>query len=65
MNKVIYTGITCYLGNHHFTRGKIYDCEDNRFIFSDNGKRYNISWGYNIFMTLEDWRELQLEKLWK
>ena len=68
MNKIIYTGITCYLGPYHFTCGKIYDCLNDgkiNYILSDNNKKYNISWVSNLFMILEDWRELQLEKLWK
>ena len=56
MNKVIFTGPTQYLGEWHFTRGKIYDMNTgptpknpnnlsiNRFyIISDNDKNFYMN----------------------
>ena len=56
MNKVIFTGPTQYLGEWHFTRGKIYDMNNsptpenpnnlsiNRFyIISDNDKNFYMN----------------------
>lgn len=75
MNKLIYTGPTCYLGAYHFTRGKIYDVHPfsitSNFIVDDNDLNY-----YTIqpvgavkkeldrnFITLDKWRELQINKI--
>ena len=47
MNKLVYTGPTCYLGQWHFTRGKIYDVHiyysKILYIMADNELRYYIN----------------------
>jgi hypothetical protein len=76
MDKLVYTGITCYLGQYHFTRGKIYDVYPysitTNFIVADNDIRFFIDkemslqditkWNRN-FITLDKWRELQINKI--
>jgi hypothetical protein len=76
MNKVIFTGPTQYLGQFHFTRGKIYDVHPfsitTNFILADNDVNYYFDSDENYFgknqydrnfITLEKWRELQLNKI--
>jgi hypothetical protein len=76
MDKLVYTGPTCYLGQWHFTKGKIYDTHiyskievRNLFfiyIMADNELRYYINTEENLhkdFVTLDKWRELQINKI--
>lgn len=78
MNKLVYTGPTCYLGQWHFTRGKIYDVHiyysKILYIMADNELRYYINTEENLhyfyqdhysknFVTLDKWRELQVNKI--
>jgi hypothetical protein len=70
MDKLVYTGPTCYLGQWHFTRGKIYDTHIYSkiviYIMTDNELRYYINTEENLhkdFVTLDKWRELQLDKI--
>lgn len=71
MNKLVYTGPTCYLGQYHFTRGKIYEIyhygKNVFYIVADNAMHYHINmdkkeWNRN-FITLDKWRELQINKI--
>lgn len=69
MNKLVYTGPTGYLGQYHFTRGKIYDFHPfsitTNFITADNNVNYysvKKQWDRN-FITLDKWRELQINKI--
>jgi hypothetical protein len=70
MNKLVYTGPTCYLGQWHFTRAKIYEVHIYSkiviYIMADNELRYYMNTEENFhkdFVTLEKWRELQLNKV--
>ncbi len=71
MNKFVYTGPTCYLGQWHFTRGKIYDVHIYNkiviYIIADNELRYyeNLHEDHysKNFVTLDKWRELQINKI--
>ena len=76
MNKLVYTGPTCYLGQWHFTRGKIYAVHIYYskiliYIMADNELRYYINTKENLhedyysknFVTLDKWRELQVNKI--
>ena len=54
MNKIVYTGPTCYLGQCHFTSGKTYDIHSNKalryegsvyYIIADNDIWYYINMG--------------------
>jgi len=75
MNKLVYTGPTCYLGQWHFTRAKIYDVHIYSkiviYIMADNELSYYINTDYinteenfhKDFVTLDKWRELQLKKV--
>ena len=67
MNKLVYTGPTCYLGQYHFTRCKIYDVHPysiiTNFIVSDNAMHYYIKGDDKLFITLDKWRELQVNKI--
>jgi hypothetical protein len=81
MNKLVYTGPTCYLGQWHFTRGKIYDMYLSEqisssnlsqikmkpffYIISDNDKQFYINneSTKSYFITLDKWRELQINKI--
>ena len=82
MNKIVYTGPTCYLGQWHFTTCKTYDIHlyerSVYYVIADNDIRYYINidnsrspdsslesvgiLGSN-FMTLEQWRDNQLNKV--
>lgn len=68
--KVVWTSPTQYYGLFHFTQDKIYDMIKNEnfkqltSVTSDNGLNYNINWdSNNKFITLEDWRELKINKI--
>jgi hypothetical protein len=67
MDKLVYTGITCYLGQYHFTRGKIYDVYPHsiitNFIVADNAIHFYIKGNHGMFITLDKWRELQINKI--
>jgi hypothetical protein len=70
MNKLVYTGITCYLGQWHFTRGKQYDMYQHErsvyYIISDNDYKYYINKEDETekpFCDLQKWRESQLKKI--
>ena len=70
MNKLVYTGITCYLGQWYFTRGKIYDMYQHErsvyYIISDNDYKYYINKEDKAdkpFCDLQKWRESQLKKI--
>ena len=82
MNKIVYTGPTCYLGQWHFTTCKTYDIHlyerSVYYVIADNDIRYYINMGNSrstsislesvgilgsSFMTLEQWRDSQLEKI--
>ena len=67
MNKLVYTGPTCYLGQYHFTRCKIYDIHPFsiivNFIVSDNAMHFYIKDNHELFITLDKWRELQVNKI--
>ena len=73
MNKLVYTGITCYFGQWHFTRGKQYDMHQHErsvyYVISDNDKRYYINKEDKErlnsigFCDLQQWRESQLSKI--
>jgi hypothetical protein len=87
MNKIVYTGPTCYLGQWHFTTCKTYDVHlyerSVYYVMADNDIPYYINMGNSrstyislesgilglfpeinsSFMTLEHWRENQLNKV--
>lgn len=68
MNAVIFTGPTQYLGEWHFTRGKIYEIYGRNvfYIVTDNAIHYHINNMDNLssnFITLDKWRELQINKI--
>ncbi len=75
MNKLVFVGPTQYLGQWHFTRGKIYDVHIYSkiviYIMADNELRYYINTEENLhedhysknFVTLDKWRELQINKV--
>ena len=70
MNKLVFTGPTCYLGQWHFTRGKIYEVHIYSkiviYIMADNELRYYINTEENShkdFVTLDKWREQQINKV--
>jgi len=82
MNKIVYTGPTCYLGQWHFTTCKTYDIHlyerSVYYVIADNDIRYYINIGNSRstsislesvgilgsnFMTLEQWRDNQLNKV--
>lgn len=72
MNKLVYTGPTCYLGQWHFTRGKQYDMHQHErsvyYVISDNDYKYYINKKDNLmdfagFCDLQQWRDNQLEKI--
>ena len=52
MNKIVYTGPTCYFGQWHFTRGKQYDMYQHErsvyYVISDNDKHYYINNGEKV-----------------
>ena len=86
MNKIVFTGPTCYLGQWHFTTCKTYDIHlyerSVYYVIADNDIRYYINidnsrspdrsqkfvleivdnLGSN-FMTLQQWRDNQLNKV--
>jgi len=74
MIKLIFIGSICDiypqrkdLGGWHFTRGKTYDIypyENVHYVISDNDKHYYINIdNLSDFMTLQQWREQQINKL--
>ena len=71
MNKLVFTGPTCYLGQWHFTSGKIYEVHIYSkiviYIMADNELRYYINTEeenfHKDFVTLDKWRELQINKV--
>ena len=56
MNKVVYIGPTCYLGQWHFTRGKQYDIHQHErsvyYVISDNDYKYYINKQKNIIKDI-------------
>jgi hypothetical protein len=88
VNKLVFTGPTQYLGQYHFTRGKIYDVYSysitTNYIVADNDIRaffyksiinsevffidkemslQDITKLDRNFITLDKWRELQINKI--
>lgn len=67
---IIYTGTTCYLGEWHFTSGKIYKTYHYSkkvfYIISDNNMNYHFNIDedmMNNFLILDKWREIQINKI--
>ena len=64
---LVYTGITCYYGQWHFTYGKFYEvtkCTVKKdFIKDDYGKIYFPHFTPHFFTTLEEFRNNKLNKI--
>jgi hypothetical protein len=76
MNKIVYTGPTCYLGQWHFTTCKTYDVHLHErsvyYVIADNDIRYYYiiddggeisSYPQHCFMDLMLWRSQQIESV--